>query len=225
LDDSFESLQLPIPSKHDLDLRSCTFYYVVRSAIDTAQTEESKCTAYKHNILPRNPLIIIMLRTQGHRLLIRGTNRLGNRQGSLLQRRNFARREAPLPPLSNPVEQAIAAAQQRGELNNLSGAGKPLKKDTAASISHRMHSSSSSSANLMSSKAEFEMRRAVLNKELELEHMHGQAREYKGTSIVSMSLTGGDGGSDGAGDGADSGAMGRYILKQAQPSVKDLKGL
>ena len=143
-------------------------------------------------------------------------------RNSLPQRRQFARREAPLAPLSNPVEQAIQAAQQRGDLNNLTGAGKPLKQDSASSLSHVMHASSgSSTSNLLSTKAEFEMRRATLNKELELEHMHGKALEYKGTNITGSSVM--SGGSGGA-DSLDS-AMGAYILIESQPSVTDLKSL
>ncbi|CAB9512396.1 expressed unknown protein [Seminavis robusta] len=134
--------------------------------------------------------------------------------------RGFAKRDAPLPPLTNPVEQAIAAAQQRGQLNNLSGAGKPLSSKSN-SISSRPVAGMSTSE-LLSKKAEFEMRRAVKNRELE--HLEGQTLQYRGTTIVSPSLSSNSGGSP-SGSSEKSGAtiMGQYILKQAQPSVKDLK--
>ena len=136
--------------------------------------------------------------------------------GKDLARRTFARREAPLPPLTNPVENAIAAAQQRGDLNNLSGSGKPLQQGVDAS---RVPTGMTSSE-LLSKKAEFEMRRAIKNNELD--HLQGQKLEYKGTSIVSSGLgTSSASGSDG--DGPD--AMSRYILEQAQPSAKDMKKL
>ena len=131
-----------------------------------------------------------------------------------LQWRAFGRREAPLPALSNPVEQAISAAQRRGDLNNLSGAGKALKQDNDAS---RVVPTGLTSSELLSKKAEFEMRRAMHNRELD--HLQGQKLEYKGTSTASPSLSGG--GSEGGGDGPD--VMSRYILKQAQPTVEDLK--
>ena len=121
-----------------------------------------------------------------------------------------------MPPLTNPVENAIAAAQQRGELSNLSGSGKPLKQGVEAS---RVPTGMTSSE-LLSKKAEFEMRRSIKNKELD--HLQGQKLEYKGTSIVSSGLGGRSDGSSG-GEGPD--AMSRYILQQAQPAAKDLKKL
>ncbi|KAL3899285.1 MAG: hypothetical protein SGARI_006495 [Bacillariaceae sp.] len=124
-----------------------------------------------------------------------------------------------MPALTNPVEQAIADAQKRGDLSNLSGAGKPLTaKDNNISIPGM------STSELLSKKAEFEMRRAVQSGELE--HLQGEKLEYKGTNIVSTSLSSGSGGSSSIGGGEQpSGAdvMGRYILKQAQPKAKDLK--
>lgn len=140
--------------------------------------------------------------------------------------RHFARREAPLPPLTNPVEQAIRNAQKRGELTNLAGSGKPLSKNAVTTLSsHSLHASSgSSTSNILSTKAEFEMRRAAMNQELELEHLHGKARAYQGTNIVGSSGIGGGGPSSGAGGDLNS-VMGDYILKESQPSVKDLKSL
>jgi Domain of unknown function (DUF1992) len=129
-----------------------------------------------------------------------------------LSRRAFSRREAPLPALNNPVENAIAAAQQRGDLNNLSGSGKPLKQGVEAS---RVPTGMTSSE-LLSKKAEFEMRRAMHNKELD--HLQGQKLVYKGTNIVPTSLGGG-----GDAGGEASNVMKRYIIDQAQPTVKDLK--
>jgi hypothetical protein len=112
--------------------------------------------------------------------------------------------------LTNPVENAIAAAQRRGELNNLSGAGKPLAKSDAVVVTGM------ASSELLSKRAEFEMRRAIRNKELENIGGEGKQLKYKGTGI---SPTIGDG-SDGGGGGE---VMGTYILQQAKPSAADIK--
>lgn len=127
-------------------------------------------------------------------------------------------RDPPMPPLTNPVEQAIAAAQQRGDLNNLSGAGKPLSKTSSSSTAAV---AGMSSTELLSKKAEFEMRRAIQSGELD--HLQGEKLEYRGTNIVSVSLSAKS--SSGGGGGEPTGAkiMERYILKQAQPKAKDLK--
>jgi hypothetical protein len=129
-------------------------------------------------------------------------------------RRGFAssRREVPLPPLTNPVEQAIVQARLRGEFDGLSGAGKPLQKSKETSPLAGITTST-----ILSMRAEFEMRRAVHNKELE--HLAGQKLEYKGTSIVSPTSAGGDGG-----DGGDA-MLSQYILKEAQPSAAGMKNM
>jgi hypothetical protein len=112
--------------------------------------------------------------------------------------------------LTNPVENAIEAAQRRGELDNLSGAGKPLAKGDVGRVT------GISSSELLSKKAEFEMRRAIHNKELENIGGEGKQLKYKGTG-VSPTVAGGN---DGVGGGD---VMSTYILKQTNPSAADIK--
>jgi hypothetical protein len=114
--------------------------------------------------------------------------------------------------LTNPVENAIEAARRRGEFENLSGAGKPLKPQTGDVRAV----AGMSSSELLSKKAEFEMRRAIHNKELENIGGEGERLKYKGTGI--SPTVGGDGG------GGDN-AMSTYILKQSTPSAADMKKL
>jgi Domain of unknown function (DUF1992) len=135
--------------------------------------------------------------------------------------RGFARRDPPLPPLTNPTEQAIDAAQKRGALDNLSGAGKPLTFKHSDTVKARPMAGMST-AELLSKKAEVEMRRAIHNNELD--HVaYGQPLEYRGTNIVSSSLSSSNSDQSTGATGAT--AMGQHILKQAQPSVENLKNL
>ena len=46
-----------------------------------------------------------------------------------------------MAPLTNPVEQAIEEARRRGELNNLSGSGKPMTSSNKQNDAATMHSS------------------------------------------------------------------------------------
>ena len=134
-----------------------------------------------------------------------------------------------MAPLTNPVEQAIEEARRRGELNNLSGSGKPMTSSSKQNDAAMMHSSGRMSPEqLMSSKAEYEMRRAIRNNELEDLGGEGKKLKYKGTTGLSPSLTGGGGGSNeggGTGGGGTTGAdvISKYILDQAQPSANDMK--
>lgn len=135
--------------------------------------------------------------------------------------RNFGstrakRRDNPLPPLTNPVEQAIETSRRRGELDNLTGAGKPLAvRDTTPTIPVGM-----SSSELLSKKAEFEMRRAIHNKELEEVAGMGEKLKYKGTTEGGIASVQGGGRTS---DGGVSDTMSHYILKESDLSVKDLK--
>lgn len=127
-----------------------------------------------------------------------------------------ARRDPPLPPLSNPVEKAIEAAGRRGDLSNLSGSGKPLSPKRGGDVA--VAAGRMSPATLLFRKAEYEMRRAVRNRELVNLEGEGEKLKYKGTGIVSPRI-GGDGGSG----GDDS--LGTYILDQSQLSSEDMKNL
>lgn len=126
-------------------------------------------------------------------------------------------RDAPLPPLSNPVEQAILAAKERGDFNNLSGKGKPLpKRDIADPIA------GISNTDLLHKRAEVEMRQYIDHhaKEDLQDHYYGKKLPYKGTNIVGTSSSSGSGsGSEsGLGSSADAvvDAMGKYIIKESQ---------
>lgn len=115
------------------------------------------------------------------------------------------------------MEQAIGQARAQGKFNGLAGAGKPLPKNKETSPIAGITTSE-----LLSKRAEFSMRRAIHNKELE--HLAGQKLVYKGTNIVSTSLSGSSSdGMTGKGSGAD--VMGDYILKQAQPSAAHIKNM
>ena len=134
-----------------------------------------------------------------------------------------SRREPPMAPLTNPVEQAIEEARRRGKLSNLSGSGKPMQKKTKDGDVHNgVMSGRMSPSQLISTKAEFEMRRAIRNRELENLGGEGEKLKYKGTTGISPSLTGGGTSTEGGGGGSDAGtnAMGKYILKQTLPSNK-----
>ena len=79
-----------------------------------------------------------------------------------------------------------------------------------------------SSSQLLSQKAEFEMRRAVHSRELEDLAGKGEKLQYKGTTIVTSSTA--NPGSSGGGCNANE-AMSRYILDQVKPSTDDLKNM
>ena len=133
--------------------------------------------------------------TRAQRLLQQSTRRL-------FQIRGFSRRDAPLPPLTNPVLNAIEEARKKGEFDNLSGAGKPLSK-----VDHDLPPAGMTSTELLSKKAEFEMRRAIRNRELEDIGGEGEKLTYKGTGEV----------------GSADAAMGSYIVNQVKPSFEDMK--
>ena len=122
------------------------------------------------------------------------------------------RPDPPLPALTNPVEHAIASAQRRGDLSNLSGAGKPLTAKSDSSSRPAVPGMSTSE--LLSKKAEFEMRRAVQSGELE--HLQG-GKLKAGTNVVSTSIGGSSGSSAGGEQQSGAGIMGRYILKEGMP--------
>ena len=122
-------------------------------------------------------------------------------------------REPPLPPLTNPIENAIEAARQRGEFQNLSGSGKPLPKGESVLA---VAGGGGSPSELLAQKAEFEMRRAIRNNELENIGGEGEKLKYKGTGI-SPSI----GGESGGGGGGN--AMEHYILDQSRISADDMK--
>ena len=90
-------------------------------------------------------------------------------------------------------------------MNDLAGSGKPLNK-----VDNTQHPRMSTSE-LLQKKAEFEMRRAIHQRELEDIGGEGQKLKYKGTLEMN---------SDGLGE-----AMGSYITHQAEPSAEDLKNL
>ena len=135
----------------------------------------------------------------------------------LLQTRSLASRD---PIISPSVERAIREAQQRGAFDKLRGAGKPLISKRYDMRVKGGLTPGMSSVELFSKKAEFEMQRAIRNHELD-PVLHGQPLKYRGTTVVTSSW------SSGSSSSSDSSttAMEQYILKQAQPSVKDLKEL
>mmetsp|Transcript_44728 Transcript_44728/g.68429 ORF Transcript_44728/g.68429 Transcript_44728/m.68429 type:complete len:82 (-) Transcript_44728:93-338(-) len=70
----------------------------------------------------------------------------------------------------------------------------------------------SSTSDLLSRKAEFEMRRAIRNSELEQLGGEGEKLKYKGTAITGPKI-GGEGGQ----------SMKTYILDQADMSAEEMK--
>jgi hypothetical protein len=148
-----------------------------------------------------------MLGSQGrHYLFLMGG--LSHRRAIIRGFAAAARREPPLAPLTNPVENAIEAARRRGEFENLSGAGKPLPKGDMPVAGGR----GSSPSDLLSKKAEFEMRRAIRNNELENLGGEGKKLKYKGTAISTPTI-GGEGGQ----------SISNYVLVQADMSAEDMK--
>ena len=114
-------------------------------------------------------------------------------------RRTFAKRAAPLPPVMTRVERMIAEAQGAGDFDELEGKGKPLKRG------HDVAVAGVSQSELIAHRAEFEMRRA--NVQHELDYVGGKGVPLpKGTTR-----------------GPSLGQISQYVKKNSGFSAKQLK--